>query len=63
MFPQDINADGSVLIVDVWVIDYCCEVDLGWLERVVSWEVDAQEEASSGVWRVIWSHDGGVPMV
>jgi hypothetical protein len=62
LFLQDIKADGSVG-VDIWVVDSRGEVDLGWLERVVSWEMDVQEVDSSSIWRVIWSHDGGLPMV
>jgi len=35
---------------------------LGWLERVVRWEVDGYEEHSSLVWAVLGSHDGGLPV-
>ena len=45
------------------MIDPCGEVELSWFERIISWEVDVQEVYSSGVWRVIWSHDGGLPMI
>jgi len=45
---EDIEADRSVG-VDVGVIDSCGEVDLWWLEWVVSWEMDVQEENTSGV--------------
>tara|TARA_B110001450_G_scaffold234800_1_gene239026 strand:+ start:545 stop:922 length:378 start_codon:yes stop_codon:yes gene_type:complete len=62
LFLQDIEADGAVG-VDIWVVDSRGEVDLSWLERIVGWEVDVQEVDSSGIWRVIWSHDGGLPMV
>ena len=34
------------------MIDSGCEVDLGWLEWVVCWEVDGKEENTAGVWRV-----------
>jgi len=36
---EDIQTDGPVR-VDVWMIDPGCEVDLGWLEWVVSWEMN-----------------------
>lgn len=62
LFLQDIEADGAVG-VDIWVVDSRGEVDLSWLERIVGWEVDVQEVDSSGIWRVIWSHNGGLPMV
>ena len=62
MFLQDIKADGSVG-VDVRMIDPGGEVDLGWLEWVVGWEVDVQEVDSSSIWRVIRSHDSGLPVV
>lgn len=58
---QDIQADGTVG-VDVWMINSSREVNLGWLEWVVSWEVNVQEENSSGKRRVLWSHDGGLPV-
>ena len=43
--------------------DFCFEVNLRWLESVVSWKMHNQVEDSSLVWRLIWSHDGGLPMV
>lgn len=58
---QDVQADGTVG-VDVWVVNSSGEVHLGWLEWVVSWEVNIQEENSSGERRVFWSHNGGLPM-
>ena len=62
LFLQDIKADRSVG-VDVRMVDPGGEVDLSWLERIVSWEMDVQEINSSGVWRIIRSHDGGLPVV
>lgn len=59
---QDIKADGSIG-VDVWMVDSRGEVDLRWLERIVCREMDVQEVDTSGVWRVFWSHDGGLPVV
>ena len=32
------------------MVDSGCEVDLGRLERVIGWEVNIQEEDTSGVW-------------
>ena len=48
LFLQDIKANGSIG-VDIWVVDSCGEVDLGWFEWVVSWEVDVQEVNTSGI--------------
>ena len=62
MVLQDVQADGAIG-VDVWVVDSCGEVDLSWLEWVVSWEMDVQEINTSGIWRIIWAHDGGLPVV
>ena len=45
------------------MIDSRGEIDLWWLKWVVSWEVDIQEEDTTGVRRVIGSHDGSLPMV
>ena len=58
---QDIQADTSVR-VDVAVINTSGEVNLGWLEWVIGREVNIQEENTSSVWRVIWSHDSGLPV-
>ena len=62
MILKNIQANGTVG-VDIWVVDSCGEVDLGWLEWVVSWEMDVQEVDTSGIWRVIWSHDGSLPVI
>ena len=59
---EDIQTDGTIG-VDVWVIDSCGEVNLGWLEWVVSWEMDVQEVNTTGIRRVIWSHDGCLPVI
>jgi len=45
------------------MVDSCGEVDLGWLERIVSREMDVQEINTSGVWGVLWSHNGGLPVI
>ena len=45
------------------MVDTGGEVDLGWLEWVVSWEMDVQEINTTGVRRVIWAHDGSLPVV
>lgn len=58
---KDVQADGTVG-VDVWMVNSSGEVHLGWLEGVVSREVNVQEEHSSREGRVLWSHDGGLPV-
>ena len=45
------------------MVDSCGEVKLGWLEWVIGWEMDVQEEDTTGVWRVLWAHNGCLPMV
>jgi len=45
------------------MVDSCGEVNLGWLEWVIGWEVDVQEVNTTSVWGVIWSHDCCLPMV
>ena len=45
------------------MVDSCGEVDLSWLERVVGGEMDVQEINTSSVRRIIWAHDGGLPVV
>jgi len=59
---EDIKADWTVG-VDIWMIDPGGEIDLWWLEWVVGWEVNVQEEDTSSIRWVIRSHDGSLPMV
>jgi len=61
LVSQDVQTDASVA-VDVGVVDAGGEVDLWWLEGVVCGEVDGEEEDAARVWRVAWSHDGGLPV-
>jgi hypothetical protein len=49
LISQNIQADASVG-VDIGVIDAGGEVNLRRLEWVVCWEVDGEEENTSGVW-------------
>lgn len=49
LIPQYVQADAAVA-VDVWVVDAGGEVDFRWLEGVVCWEVDREEEDTAGVW-------------
>lgn len=49
LVSQDVKANTAVA-VDVGVIDTGGEVDLGRLEWVVCWEVDGEEEDTSGIW-------------
>jgi hypothetical protein len=58
---QNVKTDSSVGI-DVAVVDPRRKVHLRWLERVVRWEVNVQEEDSSCIWRVIGPHDRGLPV-
>jgi len=58
---QDIQADTSIR-VNVAVINTSGEVNLGWLEGIIGGEVNIQEEHTSSIWRVIWSHDSRLPV-
>jgi len=49
LISQNVQADATIR-VDVWVIDPRGEVDLWWLEWVVCWKVDCQEEYAARVW-------------
>ena len=49
LISQNVQADAAVA-VDVWVVDAGGEVDLRWLEWVVCWEVDREEEDAARVW-------------
>ena len=61
LISENVETDAAIA-VDVWVVDAGCEVDLRRLEWVVCWEVDCEEEDAAGVWRVAWTHDGGLPV-
>ena len=61
-FIQAIPANRSVR-VDVWVVDFRGEVDLRWLVRVFSWELNVQIESTSSVWGVIRSNYEALPVV
>jgi hypothetical protein len=58
---QDVETDRSVR-VDVGVVDSSCEGNLRRLEWVVRGEVYVQEVHSTGVWGIIGSHDGSLPV-
>ena len=45
------------------MIDPGSEIDLSWLEGIVSWEVDVEEVNTSGIGRVIRSNNGSLPVV
>jgi len=59
---QDIKANATIW-VNVGMVDPGSEVALGWLEGVVSWEVDVQEEHTSSIRRIIRAHDGCLPVI
>ena len=58
---EDVEADRSIA-VDVHVINFRRERDLGRLEGVVGWEVDVQEEHALMVRGVLGAHDRSLPM-
>jgi hypothetical protein len=58
---QDVQANTSVG-VDVTVIDTSGKVNLGWLERIVSGEMNIQKENTSCIWGLIWSHNSCLPV-
>ena len=45
------------------MIDSGSESALGWLEWVVSGEMDVEEEHTTSVWAVIRAEDGSLPVV
>ena len=59
---QDVQADGTIG-VDVGVVDSRREVELCRLERIVSGEMNVQEEHTSCIRRVVRSHNGSLPVV
>ena len=58
---EDVEADGSIA-VDVHVINFGRERDLGRLEGVVGWEMDVEEEHALMVWGVLRAHDRSLPV-
>lgn len=59
---QDVLTDRSIG-VDVWMIDSGSKIDLGWLEGIVRWEMNVQEEYTTGIWGIFWSHDRCLPVI
>lgn len=39
LVSENVQADAAIGI-DIWVIDASREVDFGWLERVIGWEMN-----------------------
>jgi hypothetical protein len=58
---QNVQANSSIGI-DVAVVNTGRKVDLGWFEWVIGWEMNIKEENTPGIGRVIWTHDGGLPV-
>ena len=58
---QNIEADSTIRI-NVAVVDACSKMHLGGLERVISGEVDVEEEYTPCVGRLVGSHNGGLPV-
>ena len=58
---QNVQADGPVA-VDVHMVNFRSERDLGWLEGIVGREVDVQEEHTLVVGAVLGAHNGCLPM-
>jgi hypothetical protein len=58
---QDIQADTAIGI-DIAMINASGEVDLWWLERIVSREVNVQKEDTASIRRVVWTHDRSLPV-
>ena len=58
---EDVQADGSVC-VDVRMVNFGREGNLRRLEGIVRREVDVEEEYAAGIWRIIRSHNGGLPV-
>ena len=57
---QNVKTDTTVR-VDIAVVNPRCEVHFGRLEWIVCREVDVQEEDTSCVRRILWSHNGCLP--
>ena len=58
---EDVQANRAIA-VDVSMVNFRCERNLGRLEGIVGREMDVQEKDTPGVRRVIWSHDGCLPV-
>jgi len=58
---QDVQTDAATG-VDVAVINFGSEANLGWLERVIRRELNLQIEHAVLVWSLGWSHDGCDPV-
>ena len=58
---EDVQANRAIA-VDVSMVNFRCERNLGRLEGIVGREMDVKEKDTSAVRRVIWSQDGCLPL-
>jgi len=58
---EDVEADGTVA-VNIAVVDFRSESNLGRLEWVIGREVDIEEENALVVWGVLGAHDSCLPV-
>jgi hypothetical protein len=58
---QNVQTNSSIR-VDVAMVNASGEVNLGWFERIVRWEMNIEEENAAGIWGIIGTHDGCLPM-
>lgn len=44
------------------MVHFCSERYLGWLERIVGWEINVEEEHALVIGGVLWSHNRRLPV-
>lgn len=57
---QNIKTDES-FFVDIWMVNLSGEHYAWRLEWVIQWELNRRIENSSGVWRISWTENDGLP--
>jgi hypothetical protein len=58
---QNVQTDSTVR-VDVAMVDASGKVNLWWFERVIGGKMNVEEKDSSGIWRIVGPHNGGLPV-
>ena len=61
LWTKNIQTNAAIA-VDVRMVNACCEGDFWWLEGIVSWEMDCEEEYTTLIRRFWRSHNGSLPV-
>lgn len=61
MFFEDVQAYVAIAVY-VGMKHFGSKSNLGWLERVIRWEMDGHKENATRIWTVVRAYDGCLPV-